>query len=120
MGMSNTLPSRREVARAAWFEYKVTKAAAGLATEAMLGAEEPPAEFVDVELGFALGEGPSLMATLDDVAHAAARGMRLYGDHTLGPIELPAAPEPKPVRKRRPRATAEERRERLRALLKVA
>jgi hypothetical protein len=109
--MRNELPSRREVIRAAWFEYKVTKAVADLATEPMLAAERPPRAFVDIELGFGFAEGPSLMATLDDVSRASAHGYRLRGDRTR---ERVTQTRPKQ------RASANDRRARLQAMLEAA
>lgn len=108
--MRTELPSRRDVIRAAWFEYKTSKHIAGLATEPMLGAFRPPGAFIDVELGFGFGEGPSIMATLDGVSRATARGYRLRGNRTM---ERPNAAPPRPKK----RTSANDRQARLQAML---
>lgn len=58
------LPNYRTLVDAAWREQKVNASVAGSATDPMLGAARPPAGFIAVELGFGVGEGPSLQVTL--------------------------------------------------------
>lgn len=60
----NALPSFRRLVDAAWREVKVNASVAGSATEPMLGNAHAPSGFVHVELGFGVGEGPSLQVTL--------------------------------------------------------
>lgn len=50
--------------REAWREAKINASAHNSATEPMLGAAYPPRAWVDQELGFGFGEGPSLQVTL--------------------------------------------------------
>lgn len=52
------------IVRAAWAEAKVNASTAGFATEPMLALAYPPRSFIDQELGFGFGEGPSLQVTL--------------------------------------------------------
>ena len=59
--------TRRQISHLAWQEYKITKATAGNASEALLASDHAPSGFVAVELGFGLGEGPSLSATMQNV-----------------------------------------------------
>src|SRR5579871_2421069 len=95
------VPPFRELTRAAWFEAKVNGSAQGGAPEAMLGTYHPPRSFVDEELGFGFGEGPSLQVTLLHLEAHNRRARKMLG-----------AKEGKKKKKRK-RETAEVRRERL-------
>jgi len=81
-------PTKRQIARAAWFSYKVSKGAHGEASETMLGMVRPPSGFVAIELGFGFGEGPSIMATLSDVMQASRVGRVVHGDRTRSKREV--------------------------------
>lgn len=75
--------TKRQVASAAWREYKVSLAAQGAAGEEMLAMSRPPSGFVAVELGFGFGEGPSLLATMQDIDRAQERRRVLLGDRSM-------------------------------------
>lgn len=68
--------------RVAWREAKVNASAQGAATEPMLGAAYPPRAFIEEELGFGMGEGPSLQVTLIHL-EAHNRRARKQLDHVL-------------------------------------
>lgn len=78
--------------RAAWREHKETLDVQGRLGETQRAADYPPGRFVVEELGFGFLEGPSLMATMQDL-----RKINRRNRYTLEHGERPA---PKPTRKR--------------------
>lgn len=75
--------TKRDVSAAAWREYKESRAAQGAAGEEMLAMLRPPGGFVAVELGFGFGEGPSILATLQDQVRAEQHHRVLLGDRRM-------------------------------------
>ena len=70
----------RSLKRAAWSEYKITADYQGRLGEVARATDYPPGGFVAVELGFAIGEGPSLLFALQKPRMVPARsGKRLTG-----------------------------------------
>ena len=71
----------REVQRAAWREWKHALAYSGLVEEVHALAK-PPRWFVGIELGYDVGEAPSLSQTLDWLERANQRSakVRAYDD----------------------------------------
>jgi hypothetical protein len=61
------------VTRAAWSEFKVAADYSTGMGEVMRGTERPPRGFVGEELGFGLGNGPSLLFTMAKVQQKSRR-----------------------------------------------
>jgi len=59
--------NRRQVARLAWREAKATADVHHSLGEIRRAVDYPPGYFIEVELGFGLGEGPSIIATMQDL-----------------------------------------------------
>ncbi len=58
---------RRQVAALAWREAKATADVHHLLGEVCRAMDSPPASFINEELGFGFGEGPSIISTLQDL-----------------------------------------------------
>jgi hypothetical protein len=59
--------NRRQVARLAWREAKATADVHHLLGETRRAVDNPSGYFINVELGFGIDEGPSIVATMQDL-----------------------------------------------------